>query len=133
MLTMLEGYFAQLHSVVQGARDFVQQNEFNLVLVAGVVGLLIFVTWLNGVWKRIQTGRELRNSEVIAYQLERIAGALERLSRMQRSGIELSRSVAPASEPVESAAVEAPRTAGVGSMFGFSSGMTLPNPMYRPR
>ncbi|HEV2298302.1 MAG TPA: hypothetical protein VGR72_07280 [Candidatus Acidoferrales bacterium] len=132
MLATLQGYFGQFESLLNGVKSYVEQNQSDLAVLAGVVLLVVCASWINGVWKRAQFRRELRNSELIAYQLERIAGALERLARFQHSGVELSRGAAPAQERAESEA-ELPRPAGVGSMFGFSRGMTLPNPMYRPK
>lgn len=131
MLPRLETYFGSLQTVLQNVKEFVRQNQFELLLLAGVIALILFAGWLNGVWKRLQTRRELRNSEVIAYHLDRIANSLERLGRSQRTPIEVNRSVA--APEMERAEPEAPRQAGVGSMFGFSRGLTLPNPMYRPK
>lgn len=139
MVSALGTYFAQLQSAVQNAKTFVQQNQADIVLLVAVIVLVAFAAWLNSFWKRLQVRRELRNSELIAYQLDRIAGALERLARTQRSGPEVSRATVapPAQERTKTAEhvteAAAPRTAGVGSMFGFSRGMNLPNPMYRPR
>jgi hypothetical protein len=132
MLATLQGYFGQFESLLHSVKSFVGQNQSDLAVLAAVVLLVVCASWINGVWKRLQFRRELRNNELIAYQLDRIAGALERLARFQHSGVELSRGAAPAQERAESE-VEAPRQAGVGSMFGFGKGATLPNPMYRPR
>lgn len=133
MLVTLQGYLAQIQGLLHSAKSFVEQNQFNFAVLAAVVLLVVLAGWINGIWKRLQFRRELRNTELVAYHLDRIAGALERLSRFQRTGLEVSRSVSPAQETAAANMEEAPRQAGVGSMFGFSSGMTLPNPMYRPR
>ncbi|HKW89767.1 MAG TPA: hypothetical protein VJN21_13545 [Candidatus Acidoferrales bacterium] len=131
MFATLQGYLAQFEGWLHGIKSFVTQNETDLAVLAAVIVLVAFVSWVNSVWKRIQFGREVRNSQVIAYRLDRIASALERVSRMQRSSLEVNRAAVPAQSQAEPE--EAPRQAGVGSMFGFSSGMKLPNPMYRPR
>lgn len=133
MLVTLQGYLAQIQGLLHSAKSFVEQNQFNLAVLAAVILLVVLAGWINSIWKRLQFSRELRNTELVAYHLDRIAGALERLSRSQRTGLEVSRSVSPAQEPVAANMEESPRQAGVGSMFGFSSRMTLPNPMYRPR
>lgn len=132
MLATLQGYFGQFESLLHSIKSYVEQNQSDLAVLATVVLFVVCASWINGVWKRVQFRRELRNNELIAYQLDRIAGALERLVRFQHSGVELSRGAAPAQERAESEA-EIPCPAGVGSMFGFGKGMTLPNPMYRPK
>lgn len=130
MVSTLQGYVAHLQSLLHGAIAYVEQNQFTFSIVAALVVVLAFASWLNGVWKRVQARRELTNNEMIAYHLDRIASSLERLARLQHSGVELSHHVT--AEP-NGAETEPPRQVGVGSMFGFSSGMTLANPMYRPR
>ena len=137
-MSTIGSYIAQLQSAVQNAKSFVQQNQTDLILFVAVIVLVAFAAWLNSFWKRLQVRSELRNSELIAYQLDRIAGALERLAHTQRSGLEVTRATVPVAtsertERAEPEASAAPRTAGVGSMFGLNRGMNLPNPMYRPR
>lgn len=133
MLVTLQGYLAQFEGLLHSARSFIERNQSDLAALTGIILLVVLASWINSIWKRMQFRRELRNSELIAYQLERIAGALERLARFQRSGLEINRGVSLAQDAAAPDVEEAPRRAGVGSMFGFSTGMTLPNPMYRPK
>jgi uncharacterized protein (DUF58 family) len=130
MLATLQGYFGQLEALLHSAKTYVEQNQFTLALVAAVFALLIFASWLNRVWKRFQAHRELRNTELIAYHLDRIAGSLERLARLQRSEREFHADMTSRSEPTER---EVERQPGVGSMFGFGRATSLANPLYRPK
>ncbi|HEV2490940.1 MAG TPA: hypothetical protein VGT03_14130 [Candidatus Acidoferrales bacterium] len=130
MLQTLEAYLAHLQALLHNSIAYVEQNQVVVALVASAIVLVIFASWLNGLWKRLQARRELRNNELVAYHLDRIASSLERLSRSPRSEMEFSSVVSSRTEAAER---EVERQPGVGSMFGFGRAANLVNPLYRPK
>lgn len=122
-LQALEAYLAQYQAIV--------------VAVAAALVVIVFAIWVGGSRKRYVFIRPSTETEMLAYQLGRIASALERLRSSEEPSVALTagRALAarePASRPAAARAEVAPQ-AGVGSMFGFGSRVNLPNPLYRAK
>lgn len=122
-LQALEAYLAQYQAIV--------------VAVAAALVVIVFAIWVSGSRKRYVFIRQSAETEMLAYQLGRIASALERLRSSEEASVALAagRAVAarePVSRPAPARAEVAPQ-AGVGSMFGFGSRVNLPNPLYRAK
>lgn len=122
-LQALEAYLAQYQAIV--------------VAVAAALVVIVFAIWVSGSRKRYVFIRPSTETEMLAYQLGRIASALERLRSSEEPAVALTagRALAAreqASRPAPARAEVAPQ-AGVGSMFGFGRRVNLPNPLYRAK
>lgn len=124
-LQALEAYLAQYQAIV--------------VAVAAALVVIVFAIWVSGSRKRYVFIRPSAETEMLAYQLGRIASALERLRSSEEPAVALTagralaaREQASRPAPARAPAEVAPQ-AGVGSMFGFGSRVNLPNPLYRAK
>jgi hypothetical protein len=130
MPQFLETYVFHLRAVLHGFEVLLIQNLDLAVAIAAAVFVTLFIGWLGGLRKRAFTRRESQHNEIMAYHLNRVASALERLARPQHAEMEF-RSLQDSSIGIseESSA----RQPGVGSVFGFGVRNPLPNPLCRPK
>ena len=122
-----------LHQL-QALGVYLAQNQAIVVAAAAALLVIIFAIWVSGSRKRYVFLRQSAETETLAYQLGRIASALERLASSEDPAIALTAGRAPVARTAPRAArVEAAPQAGVGSMFGFGSRVNIPNPLYRAK
>jgi hypothetical protein len=123
-----------LHQL-QALGAYLAQNQAIVVAAAAALLVIIFAIWVSGSRKRYVFLRQSAETETLAYQLGRIASALERLASSEDPDIALTAGRAPVAREAapRTARVEAAPQAGVGSMFGFGSRVNIPNPLYRAK
>jgi hypothetical protein len=130
MAQFVEAYVFPLRAVLHGVKILLIQNLDLAVAIAAAAIALLFISWLGGLRKRALAHRESQHNEVVAYHLNRVATALERLSRPQRAEMEFRSSRDSRTELTEENSARQP---GVGSVFGFGLREPLRNPLYRPK
>ncbi|MGB7022900.1 MAG: hypothetical protein WBD73_03805 [Candidatus Acidiferrales bacterium] len=123
-----------LHQL-QALEAYLAQNQTIVVAAAAALLVIIFAIWVSGSRKRYVVLRQSAETETLAYQLGRIASALERLASSEDPAMALTagRAIAPREAASRAARAEAAPQAGVGSMFGFGRRVNMPNPLYRAK
>lgn len=130
MPQFVETYVFHFRDVLHSMKILLVQNLDLAVAFAAAVFVILFFSWLSGLRKRALVRRESQHNEIVAYQLDRVASALERLARLQRAEIEFRSSRDSSTGIPEEGSARQP---GVGSMFGLGVRNPLPNPLYRPK
>jgi hypothetical protein len=130
MLQFLETHVFQFRGVLHNLKVLVMQNLDIALAAAAMICLILFLSWVGGLRKRALSRRESVHGELIAYQLDRMASALERIARLQRAEMEFRPTQAGSKAETDQEIVQQP---GVGSIFGFGGRVSLANPLYRPK
>lgn len=123
-----------LHQL-EALEAYLVQYQTIAVVAAATLLVIIFAVWVSGSRKRYVFLRQSAETETLAYQLGRIASALERLASSEDSAMALTagRALAAREAAPRSARAEIAPQAGVGSMFGFGRRVNIPNPLYRAK
>jgi hypothetical protein len=77
MLQFLETYLFHLRADLHSFKLLLIQNPDVTLAIAVAMLLILFPSWISGLWKRALSRSESLHNELIAYHLDRVASALE--------------------------------------------------------